>query len=89
MRIWLHMGGVIAFGFLFVLSKLMSEGHVEWAAFLWRIPLPAQHLSKAFLYSGKIFEALAIVGAFLEMVVVMILAGGWVIDLLVSLSSGS
>lgn len=86
MRIWLHVGGVIAFGFLFVLGKIMSEGHAEWAAFLWRIPLPAQHLCKLFLYTGKIFELLAFIGAFLEVVAVMILAGGWLIDILVGLS---
>lgn len=89
MRIWFHLGGVIVFGCLFILGKVMSEGRAEWAGYLWRIPVPAQHLCKIFLYSGKMFEMLALIGAFLEVVVVMILAGGWVIDLLVGVSFAS
>lgn len=89
MRILFHLGGVILFGCLFVLGKIMSEAHTEWAANLWRLPLPAQHLCKVFLYCGKMCEVLALIGGFLEVVAVMILASGWIIDAIVGLSLAS
>jgi hypothetical protein len=89
MRIWFHLGGMIAFGCLFVLGRIMSEAHTQWATILWRLPLPAQLLCKIFLYSGKVFEVLALIGGFLEAVAVMILASGWIIDTIFGLSLAS
>jgi type III secretory pathway component EscS len=89
MRILFHLCGVIVFGCLFVMGKLMSEAHAEWTASFWRVPLPAQALGKIFLYSGKFFEVLAFIGALLEVVAVMILASGWIVDILFGLSFAS
>ena len=38
-------------------------------------------VSKFFLYSGNFFEVVAVVGGFVEAVAVMVLASGWLVDL--------
>lgn len=82
MRILLHMAGVLLFCCLFVVGKLMIEGREMCAQAVAQIPGSYAHLCKFFLYSGRIFVGLAVVFGFVEVVVVMILTSGWVIDLL-------
>jgi hypothetical protein len=43
-------------------------------------------LCKFFLYGGRIVEGVAAVWGFLEAVAVMILMGGWIIDLLITMA---
>lgn len=84
MRILVHIAGVLLFGCIFVLGKLMIDGREMCAHALNHIPIPASytHLCNFFLYSGRIFVGVAVVLGFLEVVAVMILTSGWIIDLL-------
>jgi hypothetical protein len=82
MRILLHMTGVLLFCCVFVAGKLMIEGREICAQALAQIPGSYAHLCKFFLYCGRIFVGLGVVLGFIEVVVVIILTSGWVIDLL-------
>lgn len=85
MHILFHLGGAILFGCLFLLGKLMAEGHDVWAGGLSRIPLSANFLCKVLLFGGRILEVVACVGVFLETIAVMILLGGSLIDIFVGM----
>lgn len=49
-------------------------------------PFFSPSLSKLMFYSGTIFELLAFIDDFLELMIVMVLASGWAVDLLLGLS---
>lgn len=82
MRILLHMAGVVLFCCLFILGRVLIEGREMCAQALAHIPGSYTYLCKIFLYSGRIFIGIAILLGFIEVVVVMILTSGWVVDLL-------
>jgi hypothetical protein len=81
MQIWRHLLGVVLSCALFLTGKLMVEGCRNWAAAFTRHAASSGRLSKIFLVSGKFFEVVALVGGFVETVAVMVLASGWLIDL--------
>jgi hypothetical protein len=86
MRILLHLGGIAFFCGLYFLGKLMIGHREGWAEALKNFPVSNGHLCKLFLYSGRTFEGFALVCGFLEVVAVMILSCGWIIDMLVAMA---
>jgi hypothetical protein len=86
MQIWRHSLGLLIACVLFIAGKLMIAAH-NWAAgALTRHAVSSGQLSKFFLYSGKFFEVVAFVAGFIEAVAVMVLASGWLIDLVTGFS---
>lgn len=83
MRLVFHVTAVIFLFCLLLLGKLMVESREVWAQALAHIPVSDALICKFFLYSGRIFMGVAVVWGLLEVVAVMILTNGWVIDLLV------
>jgi hypothetical protein len=81
MQIWKHSLGVVLCIVLFLAGKLMVADCRRWGLALTRRAASAGRLSKIFLYSGKLFEVVAVVAGFVEAVAVMVLASGWLIDL--------
>ena len=60
---------------------MVDRGH-KWAAGAQaRHAASSGRASKIFLVCGKFCEAVALVGGFVETVAVMVLASGWLIDL--------
>ena len=86
MRIFFHVGGVVLFICLFFLGKVTVELRERLAEGLSKVPVSTDHLCKFFLYSGKTFQFVGSVCAFLEVVAVIILMGGSLIDLLIGMS---
>lgn len=84
MRIFVHLLGLVLLCCLFLLGKLMVDKRENWAIALSHTPDSGSRLCNFFLYGGRIVEAVAALSAFLEAVAVMILMGGWIIDLLVA-----
>ncbi len=84
MYIFMHVAGVVLLFCLFLLGKMMAEGRETWAEALAGIPVRNAYLCNFFLYGGRIFEGVAMVWGLLEVVAVMILTSGWIIDMLVA-----
>jgi hypothetical protein len=82
MQIFRHSLGVALSLALFLTGKLLVEDSRKWAQALTRHAASSRRVSKILLYSGKFFEVVAVVGGFVETVAVMVLASGWLIDLL-------
>ena len=59
----------------------MAADSRKLAGVLTRHATSSGRVSKIFLYSGKFFEAVAVVVGFVETVAVMVLASGWLIEL--------
>jgi hypothetical protein len=59
----------------------MAADGFKWAETLTRHASSTGRVSKIFLYGGKFFEVLALVGGIVEATAVMVLASGWLIDL--------
>lgn len=85
MRIFLHLSLVLLLCCLFLMGKLMVDRREHWAIALSDSPDSGMRLCKFFLYGGRIIAGVAAVWGFLEAVAVMILMGGWIIDLLVAM----
>jgi hypothetical protein len=81
MQIWRHLLGVVLCCALFLAGKLMADDCRKWAAVLTRHAASCGRVSKIFLYSGKFFEVVAVIGGFVEAVAVMVLASGWLFEL--------
>jgi hypothetical protein len=81
MPILRHSVGVATCCALFLAGKLVAEGGRSWAGKQAREPDSYGTVCKIFLYSGKFFEVVALVGGFIEAVAVMVLASGWLIEL--------
>jgi len=81
MQIWRHLVGVVLCLTLFVAGNLMVVSGRKRAKALTQRAATSGRMSKFFLYSGKIFEVVAVIAGFVETVAVMVLASGWLIDL--------
>jgi len=81
MQIWRHLLGMAICCVLFVAGKLMVEDCRRWAGALTSHAASSGRVSKIFLFSGKFFETVALIAGFIETVAVMVLASGWLIDL--------
>jgi len=79
MQIWRHLLGVMVSCALFVAGKLMVAGGHRLAGALAQRAVSSGVVSKFFVTAGKFFEVVAVVGAFVETVAVMVLASGWLI----------
>lgn len=86
MRIFTHLLWVVLLCCLFLLGKLMVEQRERWAIALSHSPDSGNRLCNFFLYGGRFVEGIAAVTAFLEAVAVLILMGGWIIDLFVAMA---
>lgn len=76
-----HSLGVALFFALFLVGRLMVVDARRWADTLMRRSSISRRVSKIFLFAGKMFEVVAVVGGFVEAVAVMVLASGWLIEL--------
>jgi hypothetical protein len=83
MLILKHIVHVVLYCALFLVGTMMVFDRNAWAKKLTRGQNSANRVSKLFHYSGRIFQVTGAVFGFLEIVAVMILIGGWMIDLLV------
>ena len=81
MQILRHTLGVAIFCALFLAGKLVAETGQNRVGKLAHKSETDGAVGKFFLYSGRFFEAVAFVGGFIEAVAVMVLASGWLIDL--------
>lgn len=81
MPILRHSLGLAICCVLFLAGKLVADGGRNWAGKLARGPDSYGTVGKIFLIGGKFFEVVAVVGGFIEAVAVMVLASGWLIDL--------
>ncbi|MGC9159068.1 MAG: hypothetical protein ACP5FH_08755 [Terracidiphilus sp.] len=81
-HIWTHSLGVALFCALFVAGKLMVAFSRDWAEALTRHGTASEPVSKIFLIGGKFFEVVSAIGGFVEAVAVIVLASGWMLDLL-------
>ena len=79
--IWRHSLGMLVFVALFLAGKLMVADCRKWATALTGRRATSGPISNFFLYSGKFFEVVAVVAGFVEAVAVMVLASGWLVDL--------
>ena len=84
MHTLMHLAGMLFFCCLFLLGGLMIEGRQLCAEPLMHFPVSNAHLCKFSSYGGRIFESVALVCGFLEVVTVTILTSAWVIDILVA-----
>lgn len=85
-RIFFHMGGVVLFISLYLLGKLAVQLRENIAGALSKVPVSSKHLCNFFLFSGRTFQVVGSVCAFLEVVAVMVLASGALVELLLGLS---
>ncbi len=81
MQIWRHLLGVALCCALFLAGRLMVEDCRKWAGVLTRHAASSGRVSKIFLYGGKFFETVAVIAGFVESVAVMVLASGWLIEM--------
>jgi hypothetical protein len=81
MQLLRHSLGVGLFFALFLAGRLMAADSLKWAGALTRHTASSGKVGKIFLLSGKFFEVVAVVGGFVEAVAVMVLASGWLIDM--------
>jgi hypothetical protein len=84
MRIFMHALWAVLLFCLFLLGKVMVDKRENWAIALADSADSGNCLCNFFLYGGRIVESVAAVWAFLEVVAVMILMGGWIIDFFVA-----
>jgi hypothetical protein len=84
MQIWRLLLGVALCVALFLAGRLMVEDCRKWAGALTRRAASSGRVSKFFLYCGKFFETVAVVAGFVETVAVMVLASGWLIDMVMA-----
>jgi hypothetical protein len=87
MRIFMHILWAVLLCGVFLLGKVMVDKRENWAIALSHSPDTGSRLCNFFLYGGRIVEGVAAVWAFLEVVAVMILMGGWMIDLFVAMAA--
>ena len=85
MHIMFHLGDAILFGCLFFLGKFTVEGHQVWAGSLSRFSVSTAQLGKFFLYGGKFFEVVGLVGTFLETIATIVLVSSILTDFLVGM----
>ncbi len=85
MHILVHFGDAMLFGCLFLLGKFTVEGHQGWAGSLSRVSVSAAQIGKFFLYGGRIFEVVGLVGTFLETIATIVLVSSIFTDLLVGM----
>lgn len=83
MLILRHFLGVVFFCGVFLLGKLMVAYDHKWSGVLTlHNPIGSARLGNFFLYGGKILQGAAAVLGFVEVVAVMFLISGWLIELL-------
>ncbi|MGC9224754.1 MAG: hypothetical protein ACP5E2_12560 [Terracidiphilus sp.] len=83
MHIMFHLGDAILFGCLFLLGKLAVEGHQVWTATLAGISVSTSHIGKFFLYGGRFFQVVGLVGTFIESIATIVLLSSILTDFLV------
>jgi hypothetical protein len=66
---------------LFLTGKLMIADSVKWAGALPLRSTASRRLSRIFLYSGRLFEWVAVAWGIVEAAALIFVAGGWLIDL--------
>jgi hypothetical protein len=81
MQIWRHLLGIGLACALFLAGRLMVAGGRKWADAMTRHARSSGTVSKIFLYCGRFFEMVAVVGGFIEVVAVTVLTCGLLIDL--------
>ncbi len=81
-----HCLGLAIFCALYFAGKLAVTDGQRWGRERARKADSEGGVGKFFFYSGRFFEVVAFVGGFIEAVAVMVLASGWLIDLLMGFS---
>jgi len=80
LQILRHSLGLLIFCTLFMAGRLVAADGRRWMVA--RRAGSESEVGKVFLYSGKIFEVVAVVGGFVEAVAVMVLTSGLIFDVL-------
>jgi hypothetical protein len=74
MRIAYHFVSIAVFSLVFLLGGWMAKESAPWSAALASRSAPRGALKDAFTYSGRIFQVVAVVWAFLDVISIVILA---------------